>query len=120
MRRCRGACNALPRAARAAARRAPNRIPDGGTDAQGPEIDTGKLRETIEDEIERQGGGTLLRMITLPTALIAAIAAVTRNVPASRPACVTPQVGGFFSRAPCSRPIASFALSIIPLMLCTS
>ena len=40
------------------------------------EIDTDKLRETIDSEIEREGGGHLLRWISLSTALIAAVAAV--------------------------------------------
>lgn len=39
------------------------------------EIDTDKLRETIDDEIEKKGSG-LLRAISLTTALLAAIAAV--------------------------------------------
>lgn len=39
------------------------------------EIDTDKLRESIDQEIERSGGG-LLRAISLTTALLAAIAAV--------------------------------------------
>ena len=40
------------------------------------EIDTDKLRETIDSEIEREGGGHLLRWISLSTAIIAAVAAV--------------------------------------------
>ncbi len=40
------------------------------------EIDTDKLRETIDSEIERAGGGNLLRWISLSTAIIAAVAAV--------------------------------------------
>ncbi len=39
------------------------------------EIDTDKLRDTIDEEIERAGSG-LLRAISLTTALLAAIAAV--------------------------------------------
>lgn len=39
------------------------------------EIDTDRLRETIDEEIERKGSG-LLRAISLTTALLAAIAAV--------------------------------------------
>jgi hypothetical protein len=39
------------------------------------EIDTDKLRETIDEEIEREGGG-LLRRIALSTALFAALAAI--------------------------------------------
>jgi hypothetical protein len=39
------------------------------------EIDTDKLRETIDEEIEKSGGG-LLRAISLTTALLAAVAAV--------------------------------------------
>src|SRR5512144_578191 len=39
------------------------------------EIDTDKLRETIDSEIERQGGA-LLRWISLTTALLAALAAI--------------------------------------------
>ena len=40
------------------------------------EFDTDKLRETIDGEIEREGGGNLLRWISLSTAIIAAVAAV--------------------------------------------
>jgi hypothetical protein len=40
-----------------------------------PEIDTDKLRETIDDEIERSGSG-MLRWVSLTTALLAAVAAV--------------------------------------------
>ncbi len=43
---------------------------------EAPEIDTDKLRETIDDEMEKQGGGALLRKISLSTALIAALGAV--------------------------------------------
>jgi len=43
--------------------------------AEAPEIDTDKLRETIEDELEREGKG-LLRRIALATALLAAFAAL--------------------------------------------
>ena len=43
---------------------------------EGAEIDTDSLRETIDEEMEKQGGGRLLRMISLSTALIAAIGAV--------------------------------------------
>jgi hypothetical protein len=39
------------------------------------EIDTDKLRESINEEIERQGG-SLLRWISLTTALLAALAAI--------------------------------------------
>jgi hypothetical protein len=39
------------------------------------EIDTDQLRETIDEEIERQGG-SLLRWISLTTALLAALAAI--------------------------------------------
>src|SRR5512140_2659178 len=42
---------------------------------EGPEVDTDKLRETIDEEIEREGG-TLLRTIALTTAILAALAAV--------------------------------------------
>jgi hypothetical protein len=42
---------------------------------EGPEIDTDKLRETIDEEIEH-GGGNLLRGIALSTALLAAMAAI--------------------------------------------
>ncbi len=42
---------------------------------EGPEIDTDKLRETIDEEIEKEGG-TLLRTIALTTAVFAAMAAV--------------------------------------------
>ena len=40
-----------------------------------PEVDLDKIRETIDEEIER-GGGNLLRWISLSTALLAALAAV--------------------------------------------
>jgi hypothetical protein len=40
-----------------------------------PEIDTDKLREAIDDEIEK-AGGSMLRWISLTTALLAALAAV--------------------------------------------
>ena len=40
-----------------------------------PEIDTDKLRETIDEEIERSGS-SMLRWVSLTTALLAAIAAV--------------------------------------------
>ncbi len=40
-----------------------------------PEIDTDKLRETIDEEIERSGS-SMLRWVSLSTALLAAIAAV--------------------------------------------
>ena len=40
-----------------------------------PEIDTDKLRETIDEEIDKEGG-TLLRTIALTTAILAALAAV--------------------------------------------
>ena len=40
-----------------------------------PEIDTDSLRETIDEEIERSGG-SMLRWISLSTALLAAMAAV--------------------------------------------
>jgi len=40
-----------------------------------PEIDTDKLRETIDEEIERSGS-SLLRWVSLSTALLAAVAAV--------------------------------------------
>ena len=42
---------------------------------EGPEVDTDKLREAIDDEIEKEGGA-LLRTIALSTALFAAIAAI--------------------------------------------
>jgi Domain of unknown function (DUF4337) len=42
---------------------------------EGPEIDTDNLRETIDEEIEKEGGD-LLRIIALTTALFAAIAAI--------------------------------------------
>jgi hypothetical protein len=42
---------------------------------EGPEIDTDKLRETIDDEIERSAKG-MLRWVSLTTALLAAVAAV--------------------------------------------
>jgi hypothetical protein len=40
------------------------------------EIDSDKLRETIDEEVERSGGGKLLRWISLTTALLAALAAI--------------------------------------------
>jgi hypothetical protein len=40
------------------------------------EIDTDKLREQIDHEIEESGGGRLLRLTALTTAMLAAIAAV--------------------------------------------
>ena len=40
-----------------------------------PEVDLDKIRETINEEIER-GGGNLLRWISLSTAVLAALAAV--------------------------------------------
>jgi len=42
---------------------------------EGPEVDTDKLREEIDEEIER-AGGSLVRMIALSTALLAALAAI--------------------------------------------
>jgi Domain of unknown function (DUF4337) len=42
---------------------------------EGPEIDTDKLHEAIEEEMEREGG-TLLKTIAVTTAIFAAIAAV--------------------------------------------
>ena len=42
---------------------------------EAPEIDTDKLREAIDEEIEKEGG-TLLRTIALTTAVFAAVAAV--------------------------------------------
>ncbi|BDG08824.1 DUF4337 family protein [Anaeromyxobacter paludicola] len=41
-----------------------------------PEIDTDALRERIDEELEREGGG-LLRRIALTTAILAALAAIT-------------------------------------------
>src|SRR5262249_38664349 len=43
--------------------------------AETPEIDTDKLRETIEEELERESQG-FLRRIALATALLAAVAAL--------------------------------------------
>jgi hypothetical protein len=40
------------------------------------EIDTDKLRETIDEEVERAGGGRILRWISLTTAILAALAAI--------------------------------------------
>ncbi len=40
------------------------------------EVDTDKLRETIDDEIEKSGG-RMLRLIALVTAILAAVTAVT-------------------------------------------
>src|SRR5512144_668002 len=42
---------------------------------ESPEIDTDKLRETIDEESEKEGG-TLLRTIALSTAILAALAAI--------------------------------------------
>lgn len=42
---------------------------------EGPEVDTDKLRETIDEEIEKEGS-TLLRTVALTTAILAALAAV--------------------------------------------
>src|SRR5690348_15653713 len=42
---------------------------------EGPEIDTDKLRETIDEEIEKEGSA-LLRTVALTTALFAALAAI--------------------------------------------
>src|SRR5712675_524490 len=43
---------------------------------EGPEVDTDKLRETIDAEIEKEEGGSLLRTVALTTAILAALAAV--------------------------------------------
>ena len=40
------------------------------------EIDTDKLRETIDEEVERAGGGRILRWISLTTGILAALAAI--------------------------------------------
>lgn len=40
------------------------------------EVDTDKLRETIDEEVERAGGGRLLRWISLTTGILAALAAI--------------------------------------------
>jgi len=40
-----------------------------------PEVDTDKLREAVEEELEREGGG-FLRRIALTTAVLAAFAAI--------------------------------------------
>ena len=42
---------------------------------EGPEVETEKLHEAIEEELERKGG-TLLRTVALTTALLAALAAL--------------------------------------------
>jgi hypothetical protein len=42
---------------------------------EGPEIDTDKLHEAIEEEMEKEGGG-FLRRIALTTAVLAAFAAI--------------------------------------------
>ena len=42
---------------------------------EAPEVDLDKLRETIDEEIEKEGG-TLLRTIALTTAVFAAVAAI--------------------------------------------
>jgi uncharacterized protein DUF4337 len=43
--------------------------------AEGPEIETDKLHETIEEEVEREGG-SFLKRIALTTAIFAALAAI--------------------------------------------
>ena len=45
---------------------------------EGPEVDTDKLRETIDEEIEKEesASGHLLRTIALTTAVLAALAAI--------------------------------------------
>ena len=44
---------------------------------EGPEIDTDKLRETIDEEIEHSAAGSrMLRWVSLSTAILAAVAAV--------------------------------------------
>ena len=40
------------------------------------ELDTDKLRDAIDEEVEKAGGGTLLRWISLTTAVLAALAAI--------------------------------------------
>ena len=40
------------------------------------EIDTDRLRETIDEEVERSGGGRILRWISLTTGILAALAAI--------------------------------------------
>lgn len=40
------------------------------------ELDTDRLRETIDEEVERAGGGRLLRWISLTTGILAALAAI--------------------------------------------
>jgi hypothetical protein len=42
---------------------------------EGPEVDTDKLRETIDEEIEKEGS-KLLRAVALTTAVLAALAAI--------------------------------------------
>jgi hypothetical protein len=42
---------------------------------EGPEVDTDKLHETIEEEIEK-GGGRFLKQVALSTAIFAAFAAI--------------------------------------------
>jgi type II secretory pathway pseudopilin PulG len=42
---------------------------------EGPEVETENLRETIHEELEKEGGG-LLRTIALTTAILAALAAL--------------------------------------------
>ncbi len=42
---------------------------------EGPEVDTDKLRETIDEEIEKEGS-SLLRTVALTTAILAALAAI--------------------------------------------
>ena len=42
---------------------------------EAPEVDTDKLREAIDEEIEKEGGA-LLRTIALTTAIFAAVAAI--------------------------------------------
>ena len=46
---------------------------------EGPEVETERLHEAIQEELERDGGGFLKR-IAVSTALFAALAALRRSV----------------------------------------
>ncbi len=43
---------------------------------EGPEIELEKLHETIKEELEHEGGGTFLKLISLSTAILAVFAAI--------------------------------------------
>jgi hypothetical protein len=43
---------------------------------EGPEVETEKLHEAIHEELEKEGGGGLIKIIALTTSLLAALAAL--------------------------------------------